>query len=324
MTKIALSPIALVAGGAGFIGSHLCDRLIDDGYKVICLDNLYTGSLHNIEHLMSHPRFTFVNHDVMTPYDVSGLSLVFNLACPASPVHYQKDAVYTAKAAFLGTLNMLDLARKNDCVILQASTSEVYGNPLVHPQPETYWGNVNPVGIRSCYDEGKRIGETLCMDYHRQYGTRVKIVRIFNTYGPRMAEDDGRVVSNFITQALRGEDITIYGDGSQTRSFQYVSDLIDGFMKMVKTENSFTGPVNLGNQEEHTIKELADYIIALTCSHSCIDYKPLPQDDPIKRKPDNLLSQKIFGYKPLVNIEDGLINTIKYFAKEEKTKKNCV
>ncbi len=275
MTKIALSPIALVAGGAGFIGSHLCDRLIDDGYKVICLDNLYTGSLHNIEHLMSHPRFTFVNHDVMTPYDVPGLSLVFNLACPASPVHYQKDAVYTAKTAFLGTLNMLELARKNDCVMLQASTSEVYGNPLVHPQPETYWGNVNPIGIRSCYDEGKRIGETLCMDYHRQYGTKVKIVRIFNTYGPRMAENDGRVVSNFIVQALRDEDITVYGNGHQTRSFQYISDLIEGFMRMVETEVSITGPINLGNPEEHTVEELAETIIKLTGSHSRIVYKTL-------------------------------------------------
>lgn len=323
MTKIALSPIALVAGGAGFIGSHLCDRLIDDGYKVICLDNLYTGSLHNIEHLMSHPRFTFVNHDVMTPYDVSGLSLVFNLACPASPVHYQKDAVYTAKAAFLGTLNMLDLARKNDCVILQASTSEVYGNPLVHPQPETYWGNVNPVGIRSCYDEGKRIGETLCMDYHRQYGTRVKIVRIFNTYGPRMAEDDGRVVSNFIVQALRGDDITIYGDGSQTRSFQYVSDLINGFMKMVKTEDSFTGPVNLGNPEEYTVKQLAETIIKLTGSHSRITHKPLPQDDPVKRQPKVDIMNHQLNWTPEVCLCNGLKNTISFFQ-EHNNQQECV
>lgn len=314
MTQIVLSPVALVAGGAGFIGSHLCDRLIDDGYKVICIDNLYTGSLHNIEHLMSHPRFTFVNHDVTTPYDMTGLSLVFNLACPASPVHYQKDAVYTAKTAFLGTLNMLELARKNDCIMLQASTSEVYGNPLVHPQPETYWGNVNPIGIRSCYDEGKRIGETLCMDYHRQYGTKVKIVRIFNTYGPRMAEDDGRVVSNFITQALREEDITIYGDGSQTRSFQYVSDLINGFMKMVKTDDSFTGPVNLGNPEEYTVKQLAETIIKLTGSHSRIVYKTLPQDDPVKRKPDYIKANKILVWKPVVDLKSGLSSTIKYFS----------
>lgn len=269
---------------------------------------------------MSHPRFTFVNHDVTTPYDMTGLSKVFNLACPASPVHYQKDAVYTAKTAFLGTLNMLELARKNDCIMLQASTSEVYGNPLVHPQPETYWGNVNPIGIRSCYDEGKRIGETLCMDYHRQYGTKVKIVRIFNTYGTRMAEDDGRVVSNFITQALRGEDITIYGDGTQTRCFQYVSDLINGFMKMVQTEDHFTGPVNLGNPEEYTVRELAETIIKLTGSRSRIVSKPLPQDDPIRRKPDSTLSKKIFYYIPIVNIEDGLKNTIDYFTTEEKNK----
>lgn len=320
MINIKIPPVALVAGGAGFIGSHLCDRLIDDGYKVICIDNLYTGSLHNIKHLMSHPRFTFVNHDVTTPYDMTGLSKVFNLACPASPVHYQKDAVYTAKTAFLGTLNMLELARKNDCIMLQASTSEVYGNPLVHPQPETYWGNVNPIGIRSCYDEGKRIGETLCMDYHRQYGTKVKIVRIFNTYGTRMAEDDGRVVSNFITQALRGEDITIYGDGTQTRCFQYVSDLINGFMKMVQTEDHFTGPVNLGNPEEYTVRELAETIIKLTGSRSRIVSKPLPQDDPIRRKPDSTLSKKIFYYIPIVNIEDGLKNTIDYFTTEEKNK----
>ena len=320
MTQIVLSPVALVAGGAGFIGSHLCDRLIDDGYKVICIDNLYTGSLHNIEHLMSHPRFTFVNHDVTTPYDMTGLSLVFNLACPASPVHYQKDAVYTAKTAFLGTLNMLELARKNDCIMLQASTSEVYGNPLVHPQPETYWGNVNPIGIRSCYDEGKRIGETLCMDYHRQYGTKVKIVRIFNTYGPRMAEDDGRVVSNFITQALREEDITIYGDGSQTRSFQYVSDLINGFMKMVKTDDSFTGPVNLGNPEEHTIRELANMIIELTGSYSRVVYKSLPQDDPIRRKPIVSIAKQEISWVPQIQLKEGVLETICSLTKRKQPK----
>lgn len=321
MTKIALSPVVLVAGGAGFIGSHLCDCLIDDGYKVICIDNLYTGSLHNIEHLMQHPRFTFVNHDVTTPYTITELSLVFNLACPASPVHYQKDAVYTTKTAFLGTLNMLELARKNDCVMLQASTSEVYGNPLVHPQPETYWGNVNPIGIRSCYDEGKRIGETLCMDYHRQYGTKVKIVRIFNTYGPRMAGDDGRVVSNFITQALKNKDISIYGDGSQTRSFQYISDLINGFMTMVKTKNTFTGPINLGNPEEYTIKELANKIVELTGSHSHIVYKPLPQDDPIRRKPMIGEAVKQLEWKPQVTLHDGLNSTICYFEKRNQNTK---
>lgn len=316
--------VALVAGGAGFIGSHLCERLLDDGYEVICLDNLYTGSIRNISHLLSDSKFTYINHDVTVPYDAEGLSVIFNLACPASPVHYQKDAVYTAKTAFLGTLNMLELARKNDCVMLQASTSEVYGDPLVHPQPESYWGNVNPIGIRSCYDEGKRIGETLCMDYHRQYGTKVKVVRIFNTYGPRMAENDGRVVSNFIVQALRGENITIYGDGSQTRSFQYVTDLIEGFMKMIKTDDTFTGPVNIGNPEEYTIKELAKFVIELTDTSSNIVYKMIPQDDPIRRKPDSTLSQRIFCYIPIINIKEGLKNTIKYFIKEEKTNKYCV
>lgn len=320
MTQIVLPPVVLVAGGAGFIGSHLCDRLIDDGYKVICIDNLYTGSLHNIEHLIPHPRFTFANHDVTVPCHMAGLSTIFNLACPASPVHYQKDAVYTARTAFSGTLNMLELARKNDCIMLQASTSEVYGNPLVHPQSETYWGNVNPVGIRSCYDEGKRIGETLCMDYHRQYGTKVKIVRIFNTYGPRMAENDGRVVSNFIVQALRGEEITIYGDGRQTRSFQYVSDLINGFMKMVKTEDSFTGPVNIGNPDEYSVKELAETIIKLTGSNSGIVYKPLPQDDPIQRKPMIDKAEKQLGWKPQVALHDGLNSTICYFEKKWMSK----
>ena len=324
MTNIPKPPTALVAGGAGFIGSHLCDRLISEGYRVICLDNLYTGSVDNIAHLMPEPRFTFARHDVTRPYDVSGLSLVVNLACPASPVHYQKDAVYTAKTAFLGTLNMLELARDNDCVMLQASTSEVYGNPLMHPQPETYWGNVYPIGIRSCYDEGKRAGETLCMDYHRQYGTKVKIVRIFNTYGPRMAEDDGRVVSNFIAQALRGDDITIYGDGSQTRSFMYISDLIEGIMRMTKTDEDFTGPVNLGNPEEHSVKELAEMIIKLTESHSRIAYKPLPQDDPVKRKPDSTLSQNRLCFIPIVKIEEGIKNTINKFVKEESKKILCL
>ena len=316
MTKIALSPIALVAGGAGFIGSHLCDRLIDDGYKVICIDNLYTGSLHNIEHLMLHPLFTFVNHDVTEPYDIPGLSLVFNLACPASPVHYQKDAVYTTKTAFLGTLNMLNLARKNDCIMLQASTSEVYGNPLVHPQSEAYWGNVNPIGIRSCYDEGKRCVESLCMDYHRQYGVEVKLIRIFNTYGPNMAVNDGRVVSNFITQALQNHNITIYGDGSQTRSFQYVNDLINGIMKMILTPADFTGPVNLGNPEEYTIQQLAEKIISLTGSQSQIVHFPLPLDDPLQRNPDISLAKEALSWIPRTMIDEGLKMTIKYFEKK--------
>lgn len=310
--------VALVAGGAGFIGSHLCERLLNEGYKVICLDNLYTGSLDNVSGLMSNVNFTFVKHDVVSPYTAEGLSVIFNLACPASPVHYQKDPIFTAKTSFLGTLNLLELARKNDCVYLQASTSEVYGNPLVHPQPETYWGNVNPIGIRSCYDEGKRIGETLCMDFHRQYGTKVKIVRIFNTYGPRMAEDDGRVVSNFITQALRGQDITIYGDGSQTRSFQYVSDLIEGFMKMIMTEDNFTGPVNIGNPEEYCVQKLADLIINLTGSYSPIVFNSLPQDDPIKRKPNISMAKEKILWEPKIQLSNGLLETICYFSKRKQ------
>lgn len=324
MINNTLSPIALVAGGAGFIGSHLCDRLIADGYKVVCLDNLYTGSLCNIEHLMSHPRFTFVYHDVIEPYDMLGLSVIFNLACPASPVHYQKDSVYTAKTAFMGTLNMLELARKNDCVILQSSTSEVYGDPLVHPQPETYWGNVNPIGIRSCYDEGKRIGETLCMDFHREYGTQVKIVRIFNTYGPRMAEDDGRVVSTFIVQALRGEDITIYGDGSQTRSFQYVSDLIDGFMRMIATNENCTGPINLGNPEEYSVSELSEIVKAMMKSKSNINYKILPKDDPTRRKPNISAAEELLNWHPTVNLREGLLKTAMYFMNIMKCKQKVI
>lgn len=312
--------VALVAGGAGFIGSHLCERLLDDGYEVICLDNLYTGSIRNISHLLSDSKFSYINHDVTVPYDAEGLSVIFNLACPASPVHYQKDAVYTAKTAFLGTLNMLELARKNDCVMLQASTSEVYGDPLVHPQPESYWGNVNPIGIRSCYDEGKRIGETLCMDYHRQYGTKVKVVRIFNTYGPRMAENDGRVVSNFIVQALRGENITIYGDGSQTRSFQYVTDLIEGFMKMIKTDDSFTGPVNIGNPEEYTVKQLAELVIDIVGTTSNIVYKPIPSDDPTRRKPNVMVAKGYLGWSPKVKVLEGLADTIEYFKNEINNK----
>lgn len=319
--NMKLGKKAVVAGGAGFIGSHLCERLLIEGYKVICLDNLYTGRMDNISHLLINPFFTFVNHDVTEPYHVLGITVIFNLACPASPVHYRKDAVYTAKTAFLGTLNMLELARKNNCIMLQASTSEVYGNPLVHPQPETYWGNVNPIGVRSCYDEGKRVGETLCMDYHRQYGTKVKIVRIFNTYGPRMAENDGRVISNFIVQALKGCDITVYGDGSQTRSFQYVTDLIDGFMCMIKTESDFTGPVNLGNPEEYTIKEIAEKIKELSCTTSDIVFRPILPDDPIRRKPEIIMGNNVLGWKPCVNVEKGLSMTICYFENQQVHKK---
>jgi len=309
--------VALVAGGAGFIGSHLCDRLVKEGYDVLCIDNLYTGRMENIRHLLKNPQFTFANHDVTLPLSYDNVYLIFNLACPASPIHYQKNAIYTTRTAVVGTLNLLELAKANHCPILQASTSEVYGDPLIHPQTEGYYGNVNPVGIRSCYDEGKRCAESLCLDYHRQYGVNVKVIRIFNTYGPRMAKNDGRVVSNFITQALSGKDITIYGDGSQTRSFQYVDDLIEAMMRVVKTDNNFTGPVNLGNPNEITIKTLAEMVITLTHSHSQIISRPLPENDPRRRCPDiSLAAQQLCGWKPNVNIAEGLSKTIEYFRKE--------
>ena len=317
MTKSDDKKMVLVAGGAGFIGSHLCDRLINEGHRVLCIDNLYTGRMDNVQHLLESPRFTYAIHDVTTPMSYDDISLIFNLACPASPIHYQKNAVYTTKTAVLGTLNLLELAKENRCLILQASTSEVYGDPLVHPQTEGYYGNVNPVGIRSCYDEGKRCAESLCLDYHRQHGVNVKVIRIFNTYGPRMAKSDGRVVSNFITQALSGKDITIYGDGTQTRSFQYIDDLIEAMMRVVKTDNNFTGPVNLGNPNEITIKTLAEMVITLTHSHSQIISKPLPENDPRRRCPDiSLAAQQLCGWKPNVNIAEGLSKTIEYFRKE--------
>lgn len=314
MRQQAIIKKVLVAGGAGFIGSHLCDRLIKDGHEVLCLDNLYTGNMANIEHLLHHPRFTFVEHDVILPYHVSDLSAIFNLACPASPVHYQKDGIYTTKTAVIGTLNLLELARENGCLILQASTSEVYGDPHIHPQSEIYHGNVNPIGIRSCYDEGKRCAESLCMDYHRQYGTKVKVVRIFNTYGPRMAVNDGRVVSNFIMQALQGKPLTVHGDGSQTRSFMYVDDLIEGFMRMMQTDDDCTGPVNLGNPMETPIKKLAKMILLLTSSPSTIVWKERPMDDPLMRCPDiSLASHLLRGWQPQINLETGLKQTIGYF-----------
>ena len=304
----------LVAGGAGFIGSHLCDRLINEGHRVLCIDNLYTGRMDNVQHLLESPRFTYAIHDVTAPMSYDDISLIFNLACPASPIHYQKNAVYTTKTAVLGTLNLLELAKENRCPILQASTSEVYGDPLVHPQTEDYYGNVNPVGIRSCYDEGKHCAESLCMDYYRQYGVQVKVVRIFNTYGPRMARNDGRVVSNFITQAVSGKDITIYGDGTQTRSFQYVDDLIEAMMRVVKTEDDFIGPINIGNPDEITIRTLAEMVIALTKSHSLIISKPLPENDPRRRSPDiSLATSKLDGWMPLVHLEKGIWRTIEYF-----------
>ena len=302
----------LVSGGAGFIGSHLCTRLIRDGHKVICLDNLFTGSEKNIAHLKGNSRFEFVHHDVEFPYEAE-VDEIYNLACPASPVHYQHDAIKTIKTSVLGAINMLGLAKRTNAKIMQASTSEIYGDPVVHPQVESYWGNVNPIGIRSCYDEGKRCAETLFMDYHRQNGIRIKIIRIFNTYGPRMLPDDGRVVSNFVVQALQDEDITIYGSGTQTRSFQYVDDLIEGMVRMMASEN-FTGPVNLGNPGEFTMIELAEIILKMTNSKSKIIFTPLPSDDPKQRKPNiTLAKEKLNGWEPKVRLEEGLIETIKYF-----------
>ena len=301
----------LVTGGAGFLGSHLCDKMLNDGYEVVCLDNLYTGRLVNIEHLLSENNFTFIEHDVRQPIDIK-VDYIFNLACPASPPHYQKDPIMTAQTSVLGALNLLELARKNSARILQASTSEVYGDPLIHPQPENYKGNVNPIGIRACYDEGKRLAETLCFDYHRRYGLDIRVIRIFNTYGPRMNPNDGRVVSNFIVQALRGEDITIYGDGSQTRSFCYVDDLIEGMTRMMKMDN-FLGPVNIGNPGEFTILELAQKVINMTKSSSRVIYLPLPGDDPTQRKPVITLAKEKLGWTPKVRLDEGLEKTIAYF-----------
>jgi len=303
----------LVTGGAGFLGSHLCDRLLADGHTVICIDNLQTGSEKNISHLAGRKDFTFIKHDVIEPIDLE-VDRIFNLACPASPPHYQADPVRTAKTSVFGAINMLELAKKNNARILQASTSEVYGNPLVHPQPENYLGNVNPDGIRSCYDEGKRMAETLFFDYHRQYGVDIRVIRIFNTYGPRMNPEDGRVVSNFIVQALKGEDITIYGDGNQTRSFCYVDDLIEGMMRMMNCEG-FTGPVNLGNPGEFTMLELAEQVLELTGSHSKLVFMPLPGDDPAKRKPVIDLAKEKLGWEPKTALKEGLKKTIAYFEK---------
>ncbi|MGN0048880.1 MAG: UDP-glucuronic acid decarboxylase family protein [Bacteroides sp.] len=303
----------LVTGGAGFIGSHLCTRLIAEGHYVICLDNLFTGSRQNISHLLKHPHFEFVDHDVEHPYQRERLDEIYNLACPASPIHYQYDAIKTIRTSVMGAINLLDLAHRTHAKILQASTSEVYGDPMVHPQNETYWGNVNPVGIRSCYDEGKRCAETLFMDYHRQCGVRVKLIRIFNTYGPRMLPNDGRVVSNFVVQALQGKDITIYGSGNQTRSFQYVDDLIEGMVRMMDSEDDFIGPVNLGNPGEFTIRELAEKVIQLTESTSRIVYKPLPMDDPQRRQPDISLAKERLGWQPEVKLDEGLVRIIEYF-----------
>ncbi|MEY8706939.1 UDP-glucuronic acid decarboxylase family protein [Bacteroides faecichinchillae] len=302
----------LVSGGAGFIGSHLCTRLIKEGYYVICLDNFFTGSQDNIKHLMNEPNFRLVEHDITFPFFVE-VDEIYNLACPASPIHYQYDSIQTTKTSVLGTFNMLGLAKKVNAKILQASTSEVYGDPAIHPQPENYWGNVNPIGYRSCYDEGKRCAETLCMDYFRQNKVRVKIIRIFNTYGPRMLPNDGRVVSNFITQALKNEDITIYGDGKQTRSFQYIDDMVEGMVRMMNTEDDFTGPVNIGNTHEFSMLELAEKVIQLVGSASKIVFKPLPHDDPRQRQPDITLAKEKLGWQPTIELEEGLLRMIEYF-----------
>ncbi len=302
----------LVTGGAGFIGSHLCERLLGQGHDVICLDNFFTGSKDNIIHLMDNHRFELIRHDIVEPILLE-VDRIYNLACPASPVHYQYNPVKTVKTSVMGMINMLGMAKRVKARILQASTSEVYGDPQVHPQTEEYWGNVNPIGIRSCYDEGKRIAETLMMDYHRQNGVDIRIIRIFNTYGPRMAENDGRVVSNFILQALRNEDITVYGDGSQTRSFCYVDDLVEGMIRMMESDG-FIGPVNLGNPVENTILEFAEKIITITKSRSKIVFKPLPQDDPKQRRPNISLATEKLNWQPLVDLADGLGRTAGYFA----------
>lgn len=302
----------LITGGAGFIGSHLCKKLLEQGNDILCLDNYFTGSKDNIKDLMGNPHFECVRHDIINPY-LAEVDEIYNLACPASPIHYQYNPIKTLQTSVIGVSNMLNLAKYRNCKILHASTSEVYGDPVTHPQNESYWGNVNPIGIRSCYDEGKRCAETLMMDYHRQENIKIKIVRIFNTYGPNMSVNDGRVVSNFIVQALKNEDITIYGDGNQTRSFQYIDDLIDGLIKMMATDDSFTGPVNIGNPREFTIKQLAEMIIELTGSKSKLVYRPLPGDDPRQRKPDISLARKILDWSPKVDAEGGLKNTIEYF-----------
>lgn len=302
----------LVTGGAGFLGSHLCDRLIRDGNDVICVDNLFTGSKENIRHLLGNPYFEFIRHDV-TQHLYIECDQIYNLACPASPKWYQKDPIYTFQTSVYGAMNCLGLAKRTGARILQASTSEIYGNPIVHPQPESYWGNVNTIGIRSCYDEGKRAAETLFFDYHRKHNVDIKVMRIFNTYGPRMDIGDGRVVSNFICQALQGKDITIYGDGSQTRSFCYVDDLIEGMIRLMNSRDGFTGPVNIGNPGEFTIKELAELVIKLTNTNSRIIYEPLPSDDPAQRKPIIDLAKKELNWKPQVMLKEGISKTIAYF-----------
>ena len=302
----------LVTGGAGFLGSHLCERLLAEGHEVLCLDNFFTGTKRNIEHLLAHPRFELLRHDVTFPVYVE-VDQIYNLACPASPVHYQHDPVQTTKTSVHGAINMLGLAKRLRARILQASTSEVYGDPDVHPQPECYWGKVNPIGVRSCYDEGKRCAETLFFDYHRQHALDIRVVRIFNTYGPRMHPNDGRVVSNFIVQALRGQPITVYGEGAQTRSFCFVDDLVDGLARFMEAEPGGPGPVNIGNPEEFTVRDLATLVIELTGSSSMLAFAPLPSDDPLQRRPDVGAARQMFGWEPRVSLEEGLRKTIDWF-----------
>lgn len=304
----------LVTGGTGFIGSHLCERLLKEGDHVICVDNFLTSSKDNVKHLLANSHFKLLKHDIITPLFLDeNIAELYNLACPASPLHYQKNAVRTVKANTIGLINMLGLAKAKKAKILQTSTSEIYGDPEVHPQPEDYRGNVNCVGPRACYDEGKRCSETLCFDYYRMHGLRIKVVRIFNTYGPRLAKDDGRVVSNFILQALQGQDLTIYGDGSQTRSFCYIDDMVDGLIAMMRTDDDIMGPINLGNPDEFTIKELAEKVIAFTGSKSSMVYKKLPQDDPRQRRPDITKAKQVLKWQPEIKLEDGLVKTINYF-----------
>ena len=310
----------MVTGGAGFLGSHLCERLLERGDDVLCVDNFYTGTKDNVAHLLNHPRFELMRHDVTFPLYVE-VDEIYNLACPASPVHYQHDPVQTTKTSVHGAINMLGLAKRLKAKILQASTSEVYGDPQVHPQPESYWGHVNPIGIRSCYDEGKRCAETLFFDYHRQHKLRIKVARIFNTYGPRMHPNDGRVVSNFIVQALRGEPITVYGEGAQTRSFCYVDDLVGGLIALMDSDDGFTGPVNLGNPGEFTILQLAQKVIELTGSKSTIVRQPLPSDDPMQRKPDLGLARQHLGWQPAIPLDQGLAQTIAYFSAKLATQR---
>jgi UDP-glucuronate decarboxylase len=310
--RVKLSHTSLVTGGAGFLGSHLCERLLEAGHDVICVDNFFTGSRRNIAHLLDHPRFEVIRHDVTFPLYVE-VDEIYNMACPASPVHYQHDPVQTTKTSVHGAINMLGLAKRVKAKILQASTSEVYGDPKIHPQTEDYWGHVNPTGYRSCYDEGKRCAETLFFDYHRQHRLRIKVMRIFNTYGPRMHPDDGRVVSNFVVQALRGDPITLYGDGSQTRSFCYVDDLIAGAQRLMNSPDDVIGPINIGNPVETTIRELAERIVSMTGSKSDIVYRPLPQDDPLQRCPDISRAKSVLGWEPAIQLETGLARTIEYF-----------